>query len=72
MISRFVIPLSRYLISHYTTDSQNDMLMWLISETREVNMPVEGLARRLLLANLAGLHSTSSASDEIPFAYMVQ
>lgn len=54
-------------------DSQNDLLMWLISDTREVKMNVEGLARRLLLANLAGLHSTSSASDDIPSAYsMVQ
>ncbi len=72
MISRFVRPLSWSLMSHYMVDSQNDMLMWLIGETRDVNMPIEGLARRLLLVNLAGLYSTSSVSDNIPFVPIVQ
>jgi hypothetical protein len=59
-------------MSHYMADSQNDILMWLMIKTREVKMSVQDLARRLLLNNLADLHSTTSASDDIPSAYMVQ
>ena len=67
MISRFVRPQSQYLTSHYMADSQNGMIIWFVDETREVKMPIEGLARRrLLLNNLAGLNSTTSASDDIP------
>jgi hypothetical protein len=63
MISRFVRPL--YLGSHYTADSQNDMLMWLMSDAKGVERSLEGVARRLLLINFAAIHSTSLASDDI-------
>jgi len=54
--------------------SQNDTLMWLMIETREGKMSVEDLVRRLLLVNLASLHSTTSAtlSDDITPVYMDQ
>ena len=64
MINRFVKPLN--LVSHpllrLFTDSQNDMLMWLMSEAKGVERSVEGLARRMLLVNFAAIHSTSLAS----------
>ncbi len=72
MISRFVTPFSKYLVSHYMADPQNDMLMWFMNETQKVNMSVEGLARRMLLTNFAAIHSTSSASDGILSLHMVQ
>ena len=37
-----------------------------MSEAKGVEKSVEGVARRLLLVNFAGIHSTSSASDNIP------
>ena len=43
-------------------DSQNDMLMWLMSEAKGVERSIEGFARRLLVTNLAAIHSTSLAS----------
>jgi hypothetical protein len=46
-------------------DSQNDMLMWLMSEAKGVERSPEGLARRLLAINLAAIHSSSLASDDI-------
>jgi hypothetical protein len=46
-------------------DSQNDMLMWLMSEARGVERSLEGLARRLLATNLAAIHPASLASDDI-------
>jgi hypothetical protein len=46
-------------------DPQNDMLMWLMSEAKGVERSVEGLARRLLLVNFAGIHSTSVVSHDI-------
>ncbi len=72
MISRFVTPFSKYLVSHYMADPQNDMLMWFMNETQKVNMSVEGLARRMLLTNFAAIHSTSSASDGILSPHMVE
>ena len=69
MISRFVIPLC--VISQLTADSQNDMLMWLMSEAKGVEMSLEGVARRLLLVNFVSIHSTSLASDDIPLPPMV-
>ena len=69
MISRFVTPFSRYIVSHYIADPQNDMLMWLMSETQKVDMSVEGLARRMLLTNFTSIPSTSSASDGILSQY---
>jgi hypothetical protein len=44
---------------------QNDMLMWLMTEAKGVERSVEGLARRLLLANFTAIHTTSSASVDI-------
>ena len=70
MISRFVRPL--YLVSHYMTDAQNDMLMWLMSEAKGAERSPEGLARRLLAINFASIHTTSSASGDIPSPLMIQ
>ena len=41
------------------------MLMWLMDEAKGVERSAEGLARRLLTVNLASIHSTSLASDDI-------
>jgi len=40
-------------------DAPDDMLMWLMSEAKGVERSLEGLARRLLLVNLAAIQSTS-------------
>ena len=53
-------------------DPQNDMLMWLMSETEKVDTSVEGLAQRMLLTNFAAIHTTSSASDGILSPHMVE
>jgi hypothetical protein len=36
-----------------------------MSEAKGVEKSVEGVARRLLLVNFAGIHSTSSVNDNI-------
>ena len=56
------------VMSHLTgvSLSQNDMLMWLMSEAKGVERSLEGVARRLLLVNFAAIHSTSLASHGIP------
>ncbi|KAF8274996.1 cytochrome P450 [Lactarius quietus] len=41
-------------------DKPNDMLMWLMDEAKGVERSLEGLARRLLLVNFAGIHSSSN------------
>jgi hypothetical protein len=41
---------------------QNDMLMWLMDESKGVERSLEGLARRLLLVNFAAIQSTSGVS----------
>jgi hypothetical protein len=41
---------------------QNDMLMWLMSEAKGAERSLEGLARRLLFVNFAGIHTTSIVS----------
>ena len=66
MISRFVKPLclSPRLVSHQVADSQNDLLMWLMTEAKGVERSLEGVARRLLFINFS-VHTTSSASDNI-------
>ena len=64
MISRFVRPCICYF-SHYMDNSQNDMLMWLMSEAKGVERSIEGLARRMLLTNFVSIHTTSSASVDI-------
>jgi hypothetical protein len=63
MISRFVKPLYPSLVFHRAADSQNDMLMWLMSEAKGVERSLEGVARRLLFLNFVAIHTTSSASD---------
>ncbi len=72
MICRFVTPFSRYLVYHYITDPQNDVLMWVMSETQKVDMSVESLARRMLLMNFVAVHTTSLASDGIPSPHVVR
>ena len=72
MISRFVRPLYPGLVSHSTVDSQDDMLMWLMSEAKGVERSVEGVARRLLFINFASIHTTSLASDDIPSPSMME
>jgi hypothetical protein len=72
MINRFVRPLSRYLVSHYMAGSQNDMLMWLMSEAKGVERSLEGWARRLLLVNVIGIHSTALASNHIRYPPVLQ
>ena len=42
--------------------------MWLMSEAKSVERSLERLARRLLLVNLASVHSTSLASIVFPFS----
>jgi hypothetical protein len=59
-------------ISHHTADSQNDMLMWLMSEAKGAERSAEGLARRLLFINFASIHSTYLASDGILSPHMAQ
>jgi hypothetical protein len=46
-------------------ESQNDMLMWLMSEAQGVERSLEGLARRLLTVNFAAVHTTSQASNTL-------
>ena len=55
-----------YFVSHQMGDLQNDLLMWLMSEAKGVERSVEGVARRLLLVNFTGIHSTSLASVDVP------
>ena len=71
-MSLFVGPFSRYLVSHQVADSQNDMLMSLMSKTQEVGMSLKGLATRLLVVNFSSIHATSMASDVISFPPMMQ
>jgi hypothetical protein len=49
----------------HLTESQNDVLMWLMSEAKGVERSVEGLARRLLLSNFASIHTTTLASGNM-------
>ena len=46
-------------------DSQNDMLMWLMSEAKGVERSIEGFARRLLVINFAAIHTTSLVSRAV-------
>ena len=41
---------------------QNDMLMWLVSESKGVERSLEGVARRLLAVNFASIDTTSHVS----------
>jgi len=46
-------------------DMPNDMLMWLMIETQKVDMSVENLARRMLLANFLAIHTTSTTITQV-------
>jgi hypothetical protein len=72
-INRFVKPLclSPRQVSHQAADSQNDLLMWLMSEAKGVERSLEGVARRLLFINFS-VHTTSSASDNILLPPMME
>jgi hypothetical protein len=59
-------------LPHHLAESQNDALMWLMSEAKGVERSVEGLARRLLLFNFASIHTTYLASGNIPSPPMQQ
>ncbi|KAH9043926.1 cytochrome P450 [Lactarius pseudohatsudake] len=41
-------------------DGPNDMLMWLMNESKGVERSLEGVARRMLGVNFAAIHATSS------------
>ena len=43
-------------------EGQNDMLMWLMSESKGVERSLEGVARRLLTVNFASIDTTSHVS----------
>ena len=43
-------------------EGQNDMLMWLMSESKGVERSLEGVARRLLAGNFAAIETTSHVS----------
>jgi cytochrome P450 len=46
-------------------DKPNDMLMWLMSDATGVERSLEGLARRLLVVNFAGIHTTANTFTNI-------
>ena len=48
-------------------EEQNDLLMWLMSESKGVERSLEGFARRLLIVNFAGIHTTSYVRHTYPF-----
>ena len=48
------------------TDSQNDLLMWLMNEAKKVEKSVEGLALRMLTINFSAIQTTSIASVPSP------
>jgi hypothetical protein len=53
-------------LSHYTANSQNDMLKWLMSEAKGAERSLERVAQRLLVINFVAVHSTFLASGDIP------
>ncbi|KAF8488648.1 cytochrome P450 [Russula emetica] len=48
-------------------DKPNDMLMWLMSEAKGVERSLEGWARRLLLVNVIGIHSTALTITQVVY-----
>jgi len=60
MTLQFVDPfLCGIIVIYRIMGAQNDMLMWLLYEAKGVEKSPEGLARRLLMVNLAAIHTTS-------------
>jgi len=53
-------------------DKPNDLLMWLMNGTQKVGMSVDGLARRMFLANFAAIHTTSSTITQVLYRLLVQ
>jgi hypothetical protein len=45
--------------------TQNDMIMWLMSEAKGVEKSVDALARRFLLVNLSAVQPTSLVSSVV-------
>jgi Cytochrome P450 len=50
-------------------DLQNDLLMWHMTRARGVEKCIEGFARRMLMMNLAAIHTTSTVSVDISIYY---
>ncbi|KAI9431120.1 cytochrome P450, partial [Lactarius indigo] len=46
-------------------DGPNDMLMWLMNESKGAERSLEGVARRMLGVNFVAIHTTSSAMTQI-------
>ncbi|KAH9063633.1 cytochrome P450 [Lactarius vividus] len=46
-------------------DAPNDMLMWLMNESKGVERSLEGVARRMLAVNFAAIHTTSSTMTQV-------
>ncbi|KAH9169609.1 cytochrome P450 [Lactarius sanguifluus] len=46
-------------------DGPNDMLMWLMNESKGVERSLEGVARRMLGVNFAAIHTTSSTMTQV-------
>ncbi|KAH9063634.1 cytochrome P450 [Lactarius vividus] len=46
-------------------DAPNDMLMWLMNESKGVERSLEGIARRMLVVNFVAIHTTSSAMTQV-------
>ncbi|KAH8976597.1 cytochrome P450 [Lactarius hatsudake] len=46
-------------------DGPNDMLMWLMNESKGVEKSLEGVARRMLGVNFASIHTTSSTMTQV-------
>ena len=71
MINRFVGH-RFWNLPHYLAESQNDALMWLMSEAKGVERSLGGVARRLLFLNLASIHTTYLVSGNIPSPLILQ
>ncbi|KAI9441481.1 cytochrome P450 [Lactarius indigo] len=46
-------------------DKPNDLLMWLMNESQGAERSLRGFARRLLIINFAGIHSTTTAFTNV-------
>lgn len=53
------ISISTEALVLHEAKTQNDMLMWLMSEAKGVEKSLDGLARRMLFLDLVSIHSTS-------------
>ncbi|KAH9959807.1 cytochrome P450 [Russula dissimulans] len=53
------------IIVAHAMETQDDMLMWLMSEAKGVERSLEGLARRMLLLNFASIRATSFTVTQV-------